>query len=282
MDEQEQKPRVGGVCSYFDDRFYRIVFNDDFIDYYPSVTTKLNASPKPFLARWRGDVGNREADMRMYDASQKGTRIHYACSLLVDDGVVLYNPFNHPHFSQEQIKEIQGQVDREVFILQDQDDMWQVAKFKAWLDTVNPGIIGRDLIVADHENREAGTIDFVFSVKAGEYMVAGAKPLVFKEDGVYIVDLKTGNDIHDEHYMQIAAYAKAYDTPVAGGLVIHTNARRTKKGIEGLTTHMRNGEQMVEDYESFRHIAAIWDRQNPNATPQMVEFPSMITMREDL
>jgi hypothetical protein len=270
------------MIEYFDDHFYKIETEDGKIEYLPSVTTKLSASAKPFLGRWRGDIGNREADLRMYDAASKGTRIHYAVNLFLNDGVVILNPFNHPNYTAEAIKEIQGRIDREVFVLQNQDEMLHVARFQEWIKRTNAKIIGTDQIVYDLTFKEAGTLDFAFEIEAGSYEINGPKPLKL-EKGIYIGDLKTGSEIYDDAYMQIAAYSEMYfgteKTPenFKGGLIIHTGSK-TKTGIPGLSTAYRNPAQVLDDYvNGFRHVAAIWDRQNKDAMPRQLEFPSLIT-----
>mgnify|MGYP001585161168 CR=1 FL=1 len=46
---------------------------------YPSVTTVLQVLSKPALARWRGKIGNEEADKISREATELGTRVHRAC-----------------------------------------------------------------------------------------------------------------------------------------------------------------------------------------------------------
>jgi len=274
------------LCEWFDQHWYKIELDDKKIKYLPSVTTKLNAMPKPFLARWRGDIGNREADLRLYEAGDKGTRIHYAASILAKDGVVIYNPYNHSNYTIEDIEKLRNEYeDSEIFILQDQDEMWQVAKFKAWLDEVKPEIAAYDKTVYDIENNEAGTIDFIFKIETGFYDVAGSDPFPL-EEGYYIVDLKSSKQLQDEHYLQIAAYTKmaanqiVNEDKIKGALIIHTNALKTKKGIEGLTTKFSNMKKIEEDYKLYRNVSTIWERINTNAHPKMIEFPSLITLKE--
>ena len=68
---------------------------------------------------------------------------------------------------------------------------------------------------------------------------------------------------------------------MAGGLIIHTNAS-LKTGIQGLKTVMIPAEQIETDYEAFRHVAAIWDRQHPDPVPKMIEFPNLLTLRSEI
>ncbi len=277
------------MLEWFDIHWYRIEIEDSKgkieIRYLPSTTSKLSAMPKPFLSRWRGDIGNREADLRLYEAGDKGTRIHYASTVLAKEGAVVYNPYNHPNYTQDEIKQLQDEYfDRDVFILQDQDEMWQVAKFKQWLDVVKPEIIAYDKIVYDLDNNEAGTIDFIFKIKQNFYDVAGSKPFPL-DGGYYITDLKSGKEIYDDNYLQVADYTKMAcnqvinEAEVKGALIIHTNATKTKKGIEGLTTKFSNMEKIEEDYRAYRHVAAVWETINTSAHPKMIEFPSLLTLR---
>lgn len=43
---------------------------------YPSVTTVLSVIRKPFLERWRGDIGNEAADYIMHEAGDLGSEVH--------------------------------------------------------------------------------------------------------------------------------------------------------------------------------------------------------------
>jgi len=273
------------LIEWFDEHFYKIE-TDDKIEYLPSTTTKLQVAPKPFLAKWRGDVGNREADLKMNEASDRGKRIHYAVNHYLNRGTVIYNPYQRPTFTAEAIKELEEKTGKEVFVLKDQGEMYQLYKFKLWINEVKPVIIASEVIVYDLDMKEAGTVDIVLDIAAGEYNVSGAKPLVLA-GGRYIVDLKTGNQIDDNYYMQTADYQVMYNksfknsvgfVPVKENLIIHTNAT-TKKGIPGLSTHLRTEEEAKKDYEDFRHIAAIWERTN-TSNPKVFEFPNLIRLEE--
>jgi hypothetical protein len=273
------------MVEYFDDHFYKITFDENTVEWYPSVTTKLSVSPKPFLSRWRGDVGNREADLRIYDASNRGKRIHYACTVLVNNGAVILNPFECPHYSKEEIDDIKGKA--EMFVLQDQNEMIQVNRFQKWLNRTGAKIICSDTVVYDDQYKEAGTLDFVFDIPQGNYEISGKEPVPLAS-GIYVVDLKSGNEVYDEAYMQISAYAKMYlqmhqelKDQFQGGLIIHTNSL-LKSGIPGLKTHVRTKEEMRQDYLDFRNVAAVWMRTNKDIEPKYFEIPSLITMNESV
>lgn len=269
------------MVEWFDEHWYKITLDDDTEKYLPSTTTKLQAMPKPFLARWRGNIGNREADLRLREASMKGIRIHYSASVISSGGVVVYNPFNHPNYNQEEIAKLREE-NKEVYILEDQDEMWQVAKFNQWLDIVKPEIVAIEKIVYDIDNNEAGTVDYIFKIEEGFYDIAGSKTLPL-EGGYYVADLKSSNELRDSHYLQVADYVKICEknvineNEIRGGLLIHTNATKIKKGIPGLNTKLLTMKEINEDYyHTYRNVAAIWEKYNQNAHPRMLEFPALI------
>jgi hypothetical protein len=100
--------------------------------------------------------------------------------------------------------------------------------------------------------------------------------------GKYIVDLKTGSTIDDNAYMQTAAYGSAFEEMdgknLVGSLMIHTGAKN-RTGIEGLATHYRNRDEMLNDFEDYRHAASLWERKNANAKPKVFEFPMLISLK---
>ena len=267
------------LVQYFDEHFYRVL-RDGVTDYYPSVTTKLGEVAKPFLARWRGDIGNREADLRLFESQEKGKRTHNALDVMVNGGAVLYQPFGTPNYTREQEDQLRKQYGEKLAILRHQDEMLDVWKVQQWLDIVDPNVVATEKMVADHDHRDAGTIDRIDIIRPGTYAVNGAEPVKLA-GGKYIVDYKTGGTVTDDVWLQMAPYAimeeKTTSVQVMGAIVIHTGAQ-TKRGIPGLATLVRTREQLKADYEDYRHVAALWERKNKNAAPRLFDFPSLITL----
>jgi hypothetical protein len=269
---------------HYDERFYRIEKNGK-VDYYPSVTTKLQIVAKPFLAEWRGNLGNREADLRMFEAAERGTRIHAAWERMTTGGAVIYQPPKKPTFTAEEIKRISDEHNGLVEIIKYQDEMIQCAKLEKLLKVLTPQIIASEVIVYSDKYREAGTIDNVFGIKEGSYLINGRKPLYLK-GGTYIGDLKTGNSFDDNAYMQMAGYAFAwverYPTiKIEGTLGIHTGSKN-KTGIPGLSVFLRTQEEMQQDFKDFRNVSSMWERKHKNDKPETYEFPSLITLKKEL
>lgn len=276
----EQKENVTQI-EWWDSHFYKVDFGDGKIDYFPSVTSKLNASPKPFLARWRGDVGNQEADRRLHDAEERGSRIHYAWYTINTGGTVLYNPFMRPVYMAEDIAEITKKENGKVFVLNYQEEMYALYKLQRWCQVVQPEILMSEKVVYSIQNRDAGQMDNLMRIKAGKYQINGKEPLVLKE-GLYVFDLKSGNSVDsDDAPAQVAAYANClYEMEgldIEGTLIVHTNSQ-TRTGISGLSTILSTREEMKENYKFYRDVASVWERKLAKDKPKLFEFPSLIKL----
>jgi len=268
---------------WFDNRYYRIERNG-VADYYVSVTTKLGCVAKPFLAKWRGDIGNREADLRMFEASERGTRIHSAWETLTTGGLVLYQPHRSPKCLQTDLDAYMKEYDGHVELVRYQDEMVQLNKLAQFLEIVKPEILGSEMTVYSDKFREAGTLDNLMRIKPGKYAVNGRTPLNIA-GGLYVVDLKTGKVVGNEAYRQTACYAHAYwemnkqEKEIAGTLILHTSSSN-KAGIPGLGVHLRDKDQITNDLKAYRKISDVWEIENPNPQPQTFEFPALLTLRK--
>lgn len=279
----DQKPQqVPKQVQWYDDRFYEFEFEEGRKEYFPSVTTKLGIVNKPFLAKWRGDVGNQEANRVMNEAMEKGTREHDAWETLCKQGAVLFNPRKKPVYTQEDINQYKLDYPK-VSIIEDQEEMHDIVKLSMFLERVKPGILASELTVYDIDNRDAGTLDNILMIPGGEYMIAGSKPLKI-ESGIYVADLKSGKNIDRSAFKQTACYANCVKKMgihehIKGTLIIHTGAS-TRTGIEGLNVILRNQEQMEEDYRSYRMTAALWEDENRDYSPKVFSLPSMVTYKQ--
>ena len=119
------------LIQWFDSRFYQIQYEENekqIEDYYASTTTKLGASPKLWLAEWRGDIGNREANLRMNEAADRGKRIHNGWYILHNGGIVIYDPIEYSIYTDEEIIKLKAENTDNYAIIRYQDEMWALCK----------------------------------------------------------------------------------------------------------------------------------------------------------
>jgi hypothetical protein len=270
------------LVSYWDDHYYQATLLNGEKGFLTSVTTYLNALSSDFLPRWRGDVGNREADLRMNEAADRGSRLHYAYTLFARGGVVLFQPpeWQSPDVELKEQNEILIRQckanDIPFFILHNQDEMVQMNRIAAWFEIVKPEVEASELIIYSLTHDFAGTLDLKFSTTGGKFAVNGADGLELPA-GRYIADFKTGQE-NDSHALQLAAYLVADEEclgeKVDGAMIIYTNTK-TKKGIEGLKTSFFSRAELDSSFETFKRIQEIWKFQHPNAAPKLFSFKSV-------
>lgn len=261
------------LATWYDEHWYKI--GDD--KYIASVTTKLSVESKGFIARWRGDIGNREADLRMNEASQRGVRIHKALSIYHSGGKIIYDNWRNPSFTESAIKEMEKREN--VFILRNQDEMVDLWKVTRALDVLKAKIIDYEYTVYSIEDDIAGTLDMSLEIKKGFYEVGSKNGLNIPETGIYIADLKTGKTFDESMWRQIAPYAHCYKKmgrgEAVGGLIFHTGS--SNKGIiPGLSIKICPQKELDIYLQDYFHLASIWDRNNKNSGPEIFSFPSII------
>lgn len=296
-----------GAVSWFDDRYYRIdmeqAVSGNFVIvkesgqykvmdrdipifetrerhvFFPSSTTLLGAYPKPRLTRWRGDIGNQAADYAMETAAEKGSSIHHACYTYANNGVVVYqSPVRV--FTQAEIENFKRLYDGNVRVLYSQEQVLCVDRFVRWWNAVKPSLIGSEDTVVSFRHQYAGTCDYILRIEGGLYNINGSTPLRL-EAGLYIVDLKSGKNIWDEHTLQLASYVKAFEEdgsvgPFRGALIVHL-AAQTRSGIPGVATTLVTREEIEHGFEDFLSVKKIWTRANADSKPRIYELPTLMT-----
>jgi hypothetical protein len=268
---------------WFDSRFYKVDLLNNGIPetrWMPSVTSKLGIIDKPFLAEWRGSIGNREADTRMFESQQRGSRIHDAFNRLVNGQGVAYNPWNHPNYLADELEALKLKFGG-LAVLNYQDEYFQVYKLKKWLDLVKPKILHAEKTVYSLLHNDAGTLDLACYIEGGNYFVNGSK-VVFIPSGNYIVDLKTGNNLSDEANLQTACYLKCAEEMGLGkfnGTIILFTGSKNRGGIEGLGTHLRLMPEVEQDYKYYRLASELWMMKHKDDHPKVMELPSLLTLK---
>ncbi|MCZ2144081.1 MAG: hypothetical protein LC102_11720 [Ignavibacteriales bacterium] len=252
------------MVNWFDQHYYRIGSR-----FLPSVTTVLGASPKWYLANWRGDVGNAEADRIMKEAQIHGSNVHGFLNHLLNGGSLVFNQ----------------ETNEKGFInVRDQFEFLHIYKVVQFLNIVKPKILMSEEIIWSDKYEFAGTMDLLMDVEEGEYPVNGAKP-IFLEGGVYVADLKTGKSIGNEAFWQTSAYAEALKEhtglQVAGTMILHTQSGNAK-GIEGFGVKVRNSEEVSLDFENFLKVYEVWKIAPNPAKPKIFQMPQTLKLEDNL
>lgn len=274
------KPTLVKTVEFFDDRYYKILAGDGTFEYFPSVTTILEVVNKPYLGRWRGEVGNETADKKMNDAARRGSAVHHAAAVLARGGRVdwVNTDLDRDEEKEKLYATLMYHYGKDFFVIRCNQETWlQVVRFVQWWDAVQPKLIMNEQNLFSMDLRIAGTLDFLVEIKGGEYMINGSKKVALT-DGIYIMDLKTGNQVDDNYFMQISAYTAMLppEFKVTGGMIIHTNAA-TRSGIEGVATHVRSADQLKKDFNDFSSVHTLWRRKNEVEKPKIMELPTSLT-----
>lgn len=144
----------------------------DGIKYY-SVTTVLGIIRKPFLERWRGDIGNKAADEKSQKSMAFGTMIHDYC---------------------ETINKGQGHS----LILEDIDDIMargMIAWYKDWFFENVEEVLYTEETLYSKKFQYKGKLDFIAKLKGFT--------------GPSVIDIKTGDYMEKDYFYQLSAYKVA-------------------------------------------------------------------------
>jgi len=140
---------------------------------YPSVTTIVGTVlRKPFLEKWRGEVGNHVADKRRDEAGEHGKNVHLACGLIMKG--VQGIPLDLPKLHEEQVE-----------------------AFHTWHNLAVDEVVSVEETIYNKKYGYAGTLD---------------ERAILKGDKTpAIIDLKTGAFDENHNRMQTAAYRNGDD-----------------------------------------------------------------------
>lgn len=228
---------------FLDERFYQLGEN-----YYPSVTTILEAYPKgKRFEQWLKDVGN-SADDIVERAANQGSNVHNAIEKLVNG------------------EEIQWQD----YTL---DEWKMILKFQDFFTQVAPEVIGAEITLVSEKIGVGGTIDLVCMIK-GERWLIDTKTSGDIYDNHY-VQLATyavmWNEANPDQRIERI-----------GALHLRAKTRgpsRDGKNIQGEGWKIEEPtESPAELFEVFKHVKALWHRLHPNDKPMNMVLPSIIKL----
>lgn len=225
-----------------DARFYYADGN-----FYPSVTTILEAYPKDAAYfKWIKEVGT-DADAIRDEAGRRGSVVHELTERY-DNGeeVSLLNMDGNLQFKMSEWAMFERYVDF-------------VTRFK-------PDYVMNEQNFVSARLGFAGTID----------------RLAWLDGKMSLIDIKTSNNIHDSYWLQLAAYAElVHDMTnfrIEQYTILHLNAKTrttgTKGAVQGIGWQLlkKDGSEARHDYDLFKVTYQLWEAQNKDAKPRQVSY----------
>ena len=212
----------------------------------PSVTTLLEAYPKGAqYTIWLKQVG-MNASQILKEAGEIGSNVHGGIDQYVKYGKLF-------------------------FLSQEGNELWKweewelICKAMEFFAIYKPEIIVHEFSFASDELGYGGTIDMICRINGL----------------IYLIDYKSGNGIYESHYLQLAAYKKAwellnpqYPINVCGLLHLKAATRKEVEGsIQGKGWKLEQSVNTDDDFEYFQYCQKLWHKANPKATPKILEYP---------
>lgn len=230
----------GNQITFTDNRFYELNGN-----FYPSVTTILQAYPKDAgFYKWLKDVGN-DADAVRDAAGERGTTVHKLTELY-DDGieVSLVNEDGRLNFSMQE---------------------W--AMFERYVNFRNRfpmDILASEMQLISETFEEAGTLD--------RYIILNGKRM--------IIDIKTSNQVYDHYWLQLAAYKRMFEeasgekVEAVGILWLNAKTRTdgSKGAIQGEGWQLLTREDGAKDIALYEATKILWKAQNDGMKPRETSY----------
>ena len=236
-----------------DKRFRKITKEDGTILWLPSVTTKLSFVKvnSGFLDAWKDDqaekLGVLGRKIELYLAADRGTNVHRAIEKWIEG---------------EDLSKKQGFTDEE----------WNcICRFMLWQDEAQPKFIKTELPVFSERYQFCGQTDGIIELLYEQDEDEEPKP------HRYIVDWKTGKDVHDTHLLQAAAYHLAYEEMTGerlDGVLVLALSARTKCGYK---QKILSGTELERFREGFLLHNQLFDWQFPDFNPKTDILPATFT-----
>ena len=213
--------------------------------YYPSVTYVLGYYPKgKFFENWLKQVGF-SADYIVKKAAEEGTQVHeLAEEYLNGEELNFLDERGRPQYNP---------------------DVWQMfLRFVEFWETYKPTLIETEVHIFSDELKVAGTCDLIVEIN-GE---------------LWLLDLKTSNQIQTVYELQTAVYGQCYEECFGkkidryGILWLKSSKRGSKKDkMQGKGWEIvESSRTFEENIDIFKTVKRLFDLENPTHSPVFTEF----------
>jgi len=220
--------------------------------YYPSVTYILSYYPKgKQFENWLKSKGE-EANEIAAESAEKGTNVHKAVEEMLEG------------------KELKW-IDSFGNVIYTEDEWRMILRFADFWNTWKPKLVKSEYHIFSNQYQFAGTIDLVIELN-GE---------------LWILDLKTSNQLHFTYDLQLASYYTAWnelhpEDPAKkyGVLWLNAKTRKTKEGeFQGKGWKLSLPEFPHEkNMEIFKYVHEIFKVENPNPVPIIDNYQNSIKL----
>lgn len=134
--------------------------------------------------------------------------------------------------------------------------------FVNWHKDFKPEVIAIEKSMVSDKLKTGGTIDRVYKI-----------------NGVLtIFDIKTSAAIYDSYWCQVACYAELYREKAEIEPEQTAILRLTNKRKSGYEFVIHNKKQMKVDLDTFKAVRKIWDYENSDKQPKVVEVPDELSL----
>lgn len=227
-----------------DQRFY----TNDGVNYYPSVTTVLEAFPASWaLVQWKKSVGFN-ADIILEKAAAEGSNIHDAVERYLRGELITYHQYN--------ITE------------------WQcILRFVEFWTTVAPVLVASEIMIVSVNYRIGGTIDIVCMIN-GERWIIDVKSSNSMHDTMEYQIAAYAMMWNDQHP----------NAPIQRCGILHLKADtrgpdKTGKRIQGKGWKLHEYPRHYTDaWRIFEHLRVVWDECNPDYKPANITYPDRVQL----
>ena len=233
-----------------DERWYKKPMSEPAV-WLPSSTWICSYYPKGIgYFKWLAAHGWDEAEEIKTAAGEKGSRVHNACNALMD-GIALNLDTK---FTDSEGKESELNLEE-----------WEACmSFVDWYNDVKPEILQKDITVINEEHGYMGTLDL----------------LAIIDNQVWLIDLKTSQDVWPSHEIQLASYFHAENIKIGEGIqaekmaILQLGYRRNKKKKYKWT-------EVEDKFDLFLAAKLIWKQENENKQPPQKDYPRVLELKKE-
>lgn len=229
--------------------------------FWPSSTWVSGYYPKGIqFYKWLADHGWDEAEALKNAAGDKGSKVHYACSD-IDLGEEIAIDAKYLNHSTGLMEEL---------TIEEVDCIVSYIKF---IEKYKPILLANELTSLGKvaKGKYGGTLDKIFAIP---------NSLAPQVRQIWIVDIKTGQNIWEEYKMQISSYSHMEIDYLKMGI---TEEEWKNRKLAILQVGYRKNQDRfkftpVDDkFELFESVAyKTWQNENPDAKPKEMEYPLIL------